>query len=99
MAEAKEKSLVSDATDQLETNRQAVRRKPARDGNRRQTAQISRAIVAQEQRARRMIRAADRRRLLPDGRGRNRRSGNDKRIEPGICHRRVESSNESLTLL
>src|SRR5438874_2182055 len=99
MRDAEKIGFVSHRSDELQPDGQTVRSRPTRDRNRRQTAEICRAIVAQEQCARWMICAADRSRFLADSRYGNRRGGYSERIELRIGHRRVETSDESLALL
>ncbi len=71
VGDANEKMFISDGTDELEGDRQALRRETTRDGDGRKPAEIGRTIQAQQQGASGMIDPADGRRFFADQRGDN----------------------------
>ena len=97
--DTKEKSFVGDAADELQANGQAVWGYTAGNGNGGEAGEVGRSIVAQEQSAGGMIRAADGGRFLTDGGRGNRSGGDDEGVEFGVGHSRMEASNERFALL
>ena len=61
VGDVEEDGFVADGTNELEADREAVGRGAARNRNGREASKIGRAIVAEEQRARGMVRSADER--------------------------------------
>src|SRR5205823_11200534 len=99
VGDAEEEGLVGDGADELEADGQAVGCETAVDGNGREAGEVGRAVVAEEQSASGMIRAADGSGLLTDGGRRNGSSGDDEGVELGIGHGGVEATNERFALL
>jgi len=99
VGDAEEEGLVGDGADELEADGQAVGCETAVDGNGREAGEVGRAVVAEEQSASGMIRAADGSGLLTDGGRRNGSGGDDEGVELGIGHGGVEAANERFPLL